>query len=48
MFELVEAVGMPDKQEHAFKGVIRNTTYAMQRELEQELADDWIDDPEDG
>jgi hypothetical protein len=37
LFQAVEAAGLPDKQEHALKGVIRNTTYDAQADLESVL-----------
>jgi hypothetical protein len=37
MFQAIEAVGLPDKQETALKGVIRHTTYDIQSSLEATL-----------
>lgn len=37
LFQLVEATGMADGQQHAFKGCIRSTTYDAQAELESAL-----------
>lgn len=34
LFQLVEATGMNDKQEAAFKGLIRQLTYRAQADLE--------------
>jgi hypothetical protein len=39
LFQLVEAVGLPDKQETALKGVIRATTYDVQASVEAVLRD---------
>jgi len=37
LFGLVEATGMPTKQEDAFKSLIRQVTYDAQRDLEQTM-----------
>lgn len=37
LFELVEAVGLPIRQEEAFKKVIRRMTYDSQAQLEDTL-----------
>lgn len=37
LFQVVEAVGMPEKQESAAKGVIRSTTYDLQSDLESAI-----------
>jgi hypothetical protein len=37
LFGLVEATGMPEKQEEAFKKLIRQLTYATQADLEETL-----------
>lgn len=37
LFEAVEAVGLPLKQENAIKGLVRNLTYDAQRNLEATL-----------
>lgn len=37
LFEMVEAAGMPDRQEKAFKGVIRTMTYDAQASVEGAL-----------
>ena len=37
LFELVEAVGLDDRQEAAFKKCIRSTTYDAQANLEAAL-----------
>lgn len=34
LFQLVEATGMSEKQEAAFKGLIRQLTYRAQADLE--------------
>jgi hypothetical protein len=40
LFQLVEAVGLEDQQEAAFKGCIRQITYDAQRSLEAALRDE--------
>jgi hypothetical protein len=37
LFQAIEAVGFPPKQESAIKGLIRNTTYDAQADLEATL-----------
>jgi hypothetical protein len=37
LFEAAEATGMPNRQEQAFKGLIREFTYAAQSNLEAAL-----------
>lgn len=37
LFGAVEATGMPDKQENAIKGLIRQLTYEAQADLEAAL-----------
>jgi hypothetical protein len=37
LFESVEAVGMPETQENAFKGLIRTFTYTAQTNIEAKL-----------
>jgi hypothetical protein len=37
LFAVVEAVGLPRKQENAIKGLIRTTTYDLQADLEESL-----------
>lgn len=37
LFEMIEAAGMPRRQEHAWKGVIRTTTYDAQATVEGAL-----------
>jgi hypothetical protein len=37
LFGAVEATGMPEKQERAFKGLIRNLTYDAQANVEAAL-----------
>jgi hypothetical protein len=37
MFQAVEAIGLPDKQERALKGLIRQLSYDGQAALEQTL-----------
>lgn len=37
LFQLVEAVGLPQRQERALKGCIRTTTYDAQADLERLL-----------
>lgn len=37
LFQAVEACGLPEKQERAFKGLIRQTTYDAQADLESAL-----------
>lgn len=39
LFQVVESVGMPQRQEEAAKGVIRTVTYDMQRSIEQGARD---------
>jgi hypothetical protein len=39
MFQVIEAAGLPDRQETALKGVIRATTYDVQTAVEAELRD---------
>jgi len=34
LFELVEAIGLPERQEEALKRVIRRTSYDLQSDLE--------------
>ncbi len=34
MFGAIEAVGLPDKQESALKGLVRSTSYDTQTDLE--------------
>lgn len=40
LFGAVEAVGLPQKQETAIKGLIRTLTYASQADLEAALRED--------
>jgi hypothetical protein len=37
LFQSIEAVGLPEKQENAMKGVIRSTTYDAQANVEAAL-----------
>jgi len=37
LFEMVEAAGMPNRQERGFKGVIRTVTYNSQTHIESEM-----------
>ena len=37
LFQAIEAIGLPEKQENAIKGVIRTTTYESQANLEAAL-----------
>jgi hypothetical protein len=37
LFQLVEACGLPDHQEHALKGCVRTTTYESQADIESAL-----------
>lgn len=37
LFGTIEAVGLPQKQENAIKGLIRTTTYDLQADLEETL-----------
>jgi hypothetical protein len=39
MFQVIEAAGLPERQETALKGVIRATTYDVQVAVEAELRD---------
>jgi hypothetical protein len=39
MFQAIEAVGLPDKQERAMKGLVRSLTYDAQAGLESILRD---------
>jgi hypothetical protein len=37
LFQLAEAAGMPERQEQAFKGLVRQQTYASQAKLTEIL-----------
>jgi hypothetical protein len=37
LFQAIEAVGLPERQETAIKGLIRTTTYDAQADLEATL-----------
>jgi hypothetical protein len=37
LFQFVEAIGLPDKQENAVKGLVRTLTYDAQANLEAAL-----------
>ncbi len=37
LFQLIEAAGLPEKQELAMKGCIRSTTYDAQADLESAI-----------
>jgi hypothetical protein len=39
LFQVVEALGLPDKQENAAKGVVRAATYDVQTSVESVLRD---------
>jgi hypothetical protein len=39
LFQAVEATGVPEKQQAAIKGLIRNVTYDAQANLEEILRD---------
>ncbi|CAB4197599.1 hypothetical protein UFOVP1313_21 [uncultured Caudovirales phage] len=40
LFGAVEAIGLPDKQENAIKGLIRQLTYDAQSDLEAVLREE--------
>jgi len=40
LFQLIEAAGLPDKQEDALKGCVRAQTYDAQARLEAGLRED--------
>lgn len=37
LFEVIEVTGMPDQQQAAFKGIVRNLTYQAQADLESTI-----------
>ena len=43
LYELVEATGVPEKQEEAFKRLIRRTSYDVQSRLEGRLRGEEIE-----
>lgn len=40
LFGAIEAAGLPDRQTNALKGLVRQTTYDAQTEMEQTLRED--------